>query len=36
MPKIIEKAGVLIEALPYIREFWEKTVVIIIWWCGDG
>ncbi|HOV32820.1 MAG TPA: acetylglutamate kinase [Candidatus Hydrogenedens sp.] len=28
MQKIIEKAEVLIEALPYIREFWGKTVVI--------
>ncbi len=28
MEKIIEKANVLIEALPYIREFFGKTVVI--------
>lgn len=28
MQKIIEKAEILIEALPYIREFWGKTVVI--------
>ncbi len=28
MDKLIEKANVLIEALPYIREFWGKTVVI--------
>ncbi|MGC8846697.1 MAG: acetylglutamate kinase, partial [Candidatus Hydrogenedens sp.] len=28
MDKLIEKANVLIEALPYIREFWGKTVVV--------
>jgi len=28
MDKIIEKASILIEALPYIREFYGKTVVI--------
>ncbi|MCA1901090.1 MAG: acetylglutamate kinase, partial [Candidatus Hydrogenedens sp.] len=28
MQKIIEKAGILVEALPYIREFFGKTVVI--------
>ncbi|MFA7693450.1 MAG: acetylglutamate kinase [Candidatus Hydrogenedentales bacterium] len=28
MKRFIEKAGVLIEALPYIREFFGKTVVI--------
>ncbi len=28
MDRLIEKANVLIEALPYIREFWGKTVVI--------
>ena len=28
MEKLIEKAGVLVEALPYIRAFYDKTVVI--------
>lgn len=28
MQELIEKAGILIEALPYIREFFGKTVVI--------
>ena len=28
MNKLIKKADVLIEALPYIRTFWEQTVVI--------
>ncbi len=28
MEKLIEKAGVLVEALPYIREFYDKTIVI--------
>jgi acetylglutamate kinase len=28
MKKLIEKAGVLIEALPYIRRFYHKTMVI--------
>ncbi len=28
MEKLIEKAGVLVEALPYIRAFYDKTIVI--------
>ncbi|UCG11453.1 MAG: acetylglutamate kinase [Deltaproteobacteria bacterium] len=28
MEKLIEKASVLIEALPYIRQFYQKTIVI--------
>ncbi len=28
MEKLIEKASVLVEALPYIREFYDKTIVI--------
>ncbi len=28
MERLIEKARVLVEALPYIREFYEKTIVI--------
>jgi acetylglutamate kinase len=28
MEKLIEKARVLVEALPYIREFYDKTIVI--------
>ena len=28
MERMIEKARVLVEALPYIREFYEKTIVI--------
>jgi acetylglutamate kinase len=28
MEKLIEKANVLIEALPYIRQFYQKTVVV--------
>ncbi|TLN25380.1 acetylglutamate kinase, partial [bacterium] len=28
MEKLIEKAGVLQEALPYIREFFNKVAVI--------
>src|SRR4029450_13161530 len=28
MAKLIEKAGTLMEALPYIRAFWGKTLVI--------
>ncbi len=28
MERLIEKAGVLVEALPYIRAFYEKTIVI--------
>ncbi len=28
MKELIEKAGVLVEALPYIRAFYEKTIVI--------
>ena len=28
MEKYLEKAGVLIEALPYIREFHGKTIVV--------
>ena len=28
MDKLLEKAGTLIEALPYIRAFWGKTLVI--------
>ncbi len=28
MEKLIQKANVLIEALPYIRDFFGKTVVI--------
>ena len=28
MQKLIEKAGVLVEALPYIRAFYDKTIVI--------
>ncbi len=26
MEKLIQKAGVLVEALPYIREFYDKTI----------
>ena len=26
--KLIDKAAVLVEALPYIRRFYEKTIVI--------
>ncbi len=33
MEKLIEKAGVLVEALPYIRAFYDKTIVIK---CGGG
>ena len=28
MERLIEKAGVLVEALPYIRAFYDKTIVI--------
>jgi acetylglutamate kinase len=28
MDKLVEKAGILMEALPFIREFWGKTFVI--------
>ena len=28
MQELIDKAGVLIEALPYIRRFYDKTIVI--------
>ena len=28
MKELIEKAKILIESLPYIREFYHKTVVI--------
>ena len=28
MEKLIEKAGTLMDALPYIRAFWGKTLVI--------
>ena len=28
MQKLIDKAAVLVEALPYIRRFYEKTIVI--------
>ncbi len=28
MQKLIDKASVLIEALPYIRRFYQKTIVI--------
>src|SRR5262249_1340137 len=28
MDKLVEKAGILMEALPYIRAFWGKTPVI--------
>ena len=28
MEKLIEKAGILVEALPYIRAFYDKTIVI--------
>ena len=28
MQKLIDKAAVLVEALPYIRRFYEKTIVV--------
>ncbi|MCR4400959.1 MAG: acetylglutamate kinase, partial [Syntrophomonadaceae bacterium] len=28
MPTPCEKAAILVEALPYIKEFWGKTIVV--------
>ena len=36
MEKLIEKAGTLMEALPYIRAFWGKTLVIKYGGARDG
>ena len=32
----LEKANVLIEALPYIQRFHGKTIVVKIWWKCNG